>query len=48
MRFVLAAAAALLAIPAVADDHAMSEAPELTFERVFASPSLNGPAPRQA
>ena len=22
--------------------------PELTFERVFASPSLNGPAPRQA
>ncbi len=24
------------------------EAPELTFERVFASPSLNGPAPRAA
>ena len=26
----------------------MSEAPELTFERVFASPSLNGSSPRQA
>ena len=26
----------------------MSEAPELTFERVFASPSLDGPSPRQA
>lgn len=47
MRFLLAAAA-LLATPAVADDHAMSDAPELTFERVFASPSLNGSTPRQA
>lgn len=26
----------------------MSETPELTFERVFASPSLNGSSPRQA
>ncbi|GMM93068.1 S9 family peptidase [Qipengyuania sp. MTN3-11] len=26
----------------------MSQTPELTFERVFASPSLDGPAPRQA
>ena len=47
-----AAAASLSVTPALADN-AMSEAPEieagdLTFERVFASPSLNGPAPRQA
>ncbi len=44
----MAAAAALLATPAIADDHTMSEPKELTFERVFASPSLDGPAPRQA
>ncbi len=29
-------------------DDASEASPELTFERVFASPSLNGPAPRQA
>ncbi len=45
---ILAAAAALLATPAIADDRTVTSAPELTFERVFASPSLNGPAPRQA
>ena len=44
---ILAAAAALLAVPAFADGHMTEAAPELTFERVFASPSLNGPAPRQ-
>lgn len=48
MRLLLAAAAILLPTAAIAQD-AMTEAtPELTFERVFASPSLNGPAPRQA
>ncbi len=31
----------------MADDHVTTES-ELTFERVYASPSLNGPAPRQA
>jgi len=49
MRFpMLAALAATLSTAAVADDLTMNEAaPELTFERVFASPSLDGPAPRQ-
>ncbi|KWV93189.1 S9 family peptidase [Erythrobacter sp. YT30] len=44
---IFAAAAALLSTSALADDHMTTET-ELTFERVFASPSLNGPAPRQA
>ncbi|MBD2841565.1 S9 family peptidase [Erythrobacter rubeus] len=44
----LAAAAAVLSVPAIADDHTMSEPQDLTFERVFASPSLDGPSPRQA
>ncbi len=48
MRLSFFAAAALLSAPAIADDHTVTAAPELTFERVFASPSLNGPAPRQA
>lgn len=48
MRIFFAVAAALLATPAFADDHAMSESQALTFERVFASPSLNGSSPRQA
>jgi len=49
MRLLIAVAASLaLATPALADDHAMSDAPELTFERVFASPSLNGSSPREA
>ncbi|MCA0977720.1 S9 family peptidase [Qipengyuania flava] len=40
-----------LATPALADHHTTSQetaAMDLTFERVFASPSLDGPAPRQA
>ena len=40
-----------LATPALADHHAPSQetaAMDLTFERVFASPSLDGPSPRQA
>ena len=50
----LAAALALstcLSAPALADHHATSQetaAMDLTFERVFASPSLDGPSPRQA
>ena len=56
MRHMLAALAAstmitpVLAQPAFAQDDMTpaSQAPELTFEVVFASPSLNGPAPRQA
>ncbi|MHA7818584.1 MAG: S9 family peptidase [Erythrobacter sp.] len=48
MRLLLAAAAIILPTAAIADDHVMTDEPtELTFERVFASPSLNGPAPRQ-
>lgn len=52
MRLLLAAAATFaLAAPALADDHAMSGHDthgDLTFERVFASPSLDGASPRQA
>ena len=54
MRLTLfaAAAATLLSTPALADDHMTPNndgaAPELTFERVFASPSLNGSSPRAA
>ena len=44
----LAAASLAIAAPALADDHTMTDTPKLTFERVFASPSLDGPAPRQA
>ncbi|UOR14639.1 S9 family peptidase [Qipengyuania aquimaris] len=50
----LAAALALgsnLVSPAMADHHANSQetaAMDLTFERVFASPDLDGPSPRQA
>ncbi|QZD95224.1 S9 family peptidase [Qipengyuania gelatinilytica] len=50
----LAAALALgtsLVSPAMADNHAHSQetaAMDLTFERVFASPDLDGPSPRQA
>jgi dipeptidyl-peptidase-4 len=40
MRFLLLALLALCAVPAAA------EPPVLTFERVFASPAPNGPAPR--
>ncbi|APE28485.1 S9 family peptidase [Aurantiacibacter gangjinensis] len=41
--FLAALAASTMATPVMAQD-----APELTFERVFASPSLDGPSPRQA
>jgi dipeptidyl-peptidase 4 len=44
----LSTAAAFLSAPAVAQDRPMTVAPELTFERVFASPGLDGPSPRQA
>ena len=49
MRSIVAAAFAVLAAPAMADDHMTSDATgELSFEQVFASPSLTGPAPRGA
>lgn len=56
MRLLLAAAALMsttaFTSPAFADDHAessaMIETADLTFERVFASPSLDGASPRQA
>ena len=52
MRHVITAAillaAAPLAAPVFAQDSAMSDSADLTFERVFASPSLDGPSPRQA
>jgi dipeptidyl-peptidase-4 len=52
MRSVLAAVAlgfsTCLSTPVLAERAAMSEvAPTLSFERVFASPGLDGPAPRQ-
>ncbi|QDH34653.1 DPP IV N-terminal domain-containing protein [Porphyrobacter sp. YT40] len=52
MRSVLAAVAlslsTCLTMPALAETATMAEAaPALTFERVFASPGLDGPAPRQ-
>ncbi len=50
MRHLLAATALLVSVstPALADDHTMTTAPDLTFERVFASPSLSGASPREA
>lgn len=48
MRFAFLAAVALLSSPVLAEDNPVSEPKDLTFERVFASPSLNGPTPRQA
>jgi dipeptidyl-peptidase-4 len=46
-RLLLAAAATFaFTAPAFAEDHQMNGGPDLTFEQVFASPSLNGPAPR--
>ncbi len=47
MRLLLAAALLPLAAPALAGDDTMSEGPDLTFERVFASPGLDGPSPRK-
>ena len=54
--FAFASTSALASPAALADDHTVSgreaaaetQAGDLSFERVFASPSLNGPAPRQA
>ncbi|WP_390549645.1 DPP IV N-terminal domain-containing protein [Qipengyuania sp. MTN3-11] len=48
MRIFLASACILFSASAAAQEPAVSQTPELTFERVFASPSLDGPAPRQA
>lgn len=52
MRFLIAAVAlglsTCLTTPVLAETATMAEsAPALTFERVFASPALDGPAPRQ-
>ncbi len=48
MRSILAAAAAvLLSFPAFAEDAVPENTPTLSFERLFASPGLDGPAPRQ-
>jgi len=46
MRSLFAVAALFLADPAFAEQQKVSEAPDLTFERVYASPSLSGPSPR--
>jgi len=47
---ILAASTALTAVPAMADGHVSGAVnivdAKLSFERVFASPSLNGPVPR--
>lgn len=47
MRSILAAAAVLLSFPAFAEDAVPENTPTLSFERLFASPGLDGPAPRQ-
>lgn len=46
MRLFLGAAALALSVPLAAQDAAVTP-PTLTFEQVFASPSLDGPTPRQ-
>ena len=46
VRFLLLFAVCL-AVPAVAQDAMPEAVPTLSFERVFASPALDGPAPRQ-
>ena len=46
MRSILAVAGILLASPVIAQEQAVTEGPELSIERVFASPSLSGPVPR--
>ncbi len=49
MRHLLVALAVFtIATPAMAEEEPVTPAPELTFERVFASPSLDGPTPRKA
>lgn len=47
MRSIFAAAAVLLSAPVMAEDAMPEAVPTLSFERVFASPGLDGPAPRQ-
>lgn len=47
MRSVLAVVAMLIAGPVAAQVAVPEASPTLTFERVFASPGLDGPAPRQ-
>ena len=47
MRSIIAAVAVMLAAPALAEDAMPEQTPTLSFERVFASPGLDGPAPRQ-
>jgi len=47
MLFLAVAASLAHAAPTLANDHKMSGPKDLTFERVFASPSLNGGSPRQ-
>ena len=47
MRFIFAAATLFLAVPAIAEEPVNGDTPALSFERVFASPGLDGPAPRQ-
>jgi dipeptidyl-peptidase 4 len=47
MRSVLAVVALCFAVPALAEDAMTADAATLSFERVFASPGLDGPAPRQ-
>ncbi|MDZ4272504.1 MAG: DPP IV N-terminal domain-containing protein, partial [Erythrobacter sp.] len=47
MRSILAAAAVLLSSPAFAEDAVPENTHTLSFERLFASPGLDGPAPRQ-
>ncbi|WP_296716179.1 S9 family peptidase [Erythrobacter sp.] len=48
MRSIIAAVAVCLAIPALAEGVMPEETPTLSFERVFASPDLNGESPRSA
>ena len=44
----LPALALVLAVPAIAQEGDMTDTSNLTFERVFASPSLEGASPRKA
>ncbi len=47
LPFLFVATAAVFATPALADNRAVTPGIDLTFERVFASPDLNGESPRQ-
>jgi len=48
MRFLFASVCLAIAVPTYAKDPAVTEGPDLTFERVYASPDLDGPSPRAA